>query len=101
MGAVGLPFVLGRLKRNAEITSGVADPVDAIGRLYLDTILHDVRVLQFVVTMLGADRLMMGSDSPFPIGDLEPTRIVTAAGLSADQVVAVNGGLAKKVFGIR
>jgi aminocarboxymuconate-semialdehyde decarboxylase len=96
-----LPFVLGRLKRNAEITSGLADPVDAIGRLYLDTILHDVRVLQFVIAMLGTDRLMMGSDSPFPIGDLEPMRIVAAAGLSAEQAAAVNGGIAAKLFGIR
>jgi aminocarboxymuconate-semialdehyde decarboxylase len=101
MGAAGLPFVLGRLKRNAEITPGVADPVEAIGRLYVDTILHDVRVLQFVIAMLGTDRLMMGSDSPFPIGDLEPAKIVTAAGLRPDQVEAVNGGLAKKVFGIK
>ena len=101
MGAAGLPFVLGRLKRNAEITPGVADPVEAIGRLYVDTILHDARVLQFVIAMLGTERLMMGSDSPFPIGDTEPTRIVAAAGLNADQIAAINGGLAEKVFGIR
>jgi aminocarboxymuconate-semialdehyde decarboxylase len=44
---------------------------------------------------------MMGSDSPFPIGDLEPMKIVAAAGLRPDQVAAVNGGLASKVFGIR
>ncbi|HKF72406.1 MAG TPA: amidohydrolase family protein, partial [Stellaceae bacterium] len=66
-----------------------------------DTILHDARVLQFVIAMLGTERLMMGSDSPFPIGDTEPTRIVAAAGLSADQIAAINGGLAEKVFGIR
>jgi aminocarboxymuconate-semialdehyde decarboxylase len=101
MGAAGLPFVLGRLKRNAEITPGVADPVEAIGRLYVDTILHDPRVLQFVIAMLGADRLMMGSDQPFPIGDMAPMKIVAAAGLNADQVAAINGGLAKKVFGIK
>src|SRR5262249_31776090 len=101
MGAAGLPFVLGRLKRNAEITPGVADPVEAIGRLYVDTILHDARVLQFVIAMLGTERLMMGSDSPFPIGDTEPTRIVAAAGLNADQIAAINGGLAGKGFGVR
>jgi aminocarboxymuconate-semialdehyde decarboxylase len=100
MGGAALPFVLGRLKRNAAITPGVADPVEAVGRLYVDTILHDVRVLQFVIAMLGTERLMMGSDSPFPIGDLEPTKIAATAGLSADEVAAVNGGLAEKVFGI-
>ena len=101
MGGAALPFVLGRLKRNAEITPGVADPVEALGRVYVDTILHDVRVLQFVIAMLGTERLMMGSDSPFPIGDLEPTKIVAAAGLRPDQAAAINGGLAKKLFRIK
>jgi len=98
MGAAGLPFVLGRLKRNHAITPGIGDPVEALSRLYVDTILHDERVLQFVVRMIGTERLMMGSDMPFPIGDTEPTRIVAAAGLKPDQVAWVNGGLAAKLF---
>ena len=98
MGAAGLPFVLGRLKRNHAITPGLADPVEALGRIYVDTILHDVRVLRFVVEMVGPDRLMMGSDMPFPIGDKAPTRIVSEAGLSPDQVDRINGGLAAELF---
>jgi aminocarboxymuconate-semialdehyde decarboxylase len=98
MGAAGLPFVLGRLKRNHQITPGLADPVEAIGRLYTDTILHDPRVLRFAIAMLGADRMMLGSDMPFPIGDLEPLKIVAEAGLSADEVARVNGGLAARLF---
>ena len=98
MGAAGLPFVLGRLARNREITPGIGDPVDALARLYTDTVVHDARVLQFVVRMLGTERLMLGSAMPFPIGDPEPARIVTAAGLSAEQVASVNGGLAAKLF---
>jgi aminocarboxymuconate-semialdehyde decarboxylase len=98
MGAAGLPFVLGRLKRNHDITPGLGDPVEAIGRLYTDTILHDPRVLRFAITMLGADRIMLGSDMPFPIGDMEPAKIVAAAGLSAEQVARVNGGLAAQLF---
>lgn len=98
MGAAGLPFLLGRLKRNHEVTPSVGDPVEALGHLYTDTILHDARVLKFVIGMLGSERLMMGSDSPFPIGDLEPTRIVAAAGLTPEQAASVNGGLAAKLF---
>jgi aminocarboxymuconate-semialdehyde decarboxylase len=98
MGAAGLPFVLGRLKRNHQITPGLADPVEAVGRLYTDTILHDPRVLRFAITMLGAGRIMLGSDMPFPIGDLEPLKIVAEAGLSADEAARVNGGLAARLF---
>jgi aminocarboxymuconate-semialdehyde decarboxylase len=101
MGAAALPFVLGRLKRNHAITPGIGDPVAALASIYTDTILHDVRVLKFVVEMMGTDRLMMGSDMPFPIGDTEPTKIVTDGGLSAAQTASINGGLAAKLFGIK
>ncbi|HEX3859199.1 MAG TPA: amidohydrolase family protein [Pseudolabrys sp.] len=101
MGAAGLPFVLGRLKRNHTITPGIGDPVEGLAALYTDTILHDPRVLTFVIQMIGTERLMMGSDMPFPIGDHEPMRIVEDACLSKDQTASINGGLAKRLFRIQ
>ena len=98
MGAAGLPFLLGRLRRNREITPGSPIRPQALALLYTDSILHDPRVLRFVVEMIGADRVMMGSDMPFPIGDEEPARIVAAAGLKPDQVASITGGLARKLF---
>jgi len=101
MGAAALPFVLGRLKRNHAITPGIGDPVEALAQIYTDTILHDARVLKFVVEIMGTERLMMGSDMPFPIGDTEPMNIVAAAGLNNAQITSINGGLAAHVFNIR
>jgi aminocarboxymuconate-semialdehyde decarboxylase len=101
MGAAALPFVLGRLKRNHAITPSISDPVEGLAAIYTDTILHDVRVLKFVIEIMGTERLMMGSDMPFPIGDSEPTRIVTDAGLSAAQTASINGGLAARLFHIQ
>src|SRR6266849_1325911 len=98
MGAAGLPFLIGRLKRNYTITPGIADPVEGLALLYTDSILHDPRVLRFVVEMIGADRVMLGSDMPFPIGDEDPTKIVAAAGLDPNQVESINGALAAKLF---
>jgi aminocarboxymuconate-semialdehyde decarboxylase len=101
MGAAALPFVLGRLKRNAQITSGLGDPVEGLAHIYTDTILHDTRVLKFVVEMMGTDRLMMGSDMPFPIGDTEPMKIIAEAGLSKTQTDSINGRLAARLFRIQ
>ena len=98
IGAAGLPFVVGRLKKNHSITPGTSDPAEALSLIYTDTIVHDPRVLRFVVEMMGAERIMMGSDMPFPIGDHEPRQIVAAAGLKPDQVASINGGLAAKLF---
>jgi aminocarboxymuconate-semialdehyde decarboxylase len=100
MGAAALPFVLGRLKRNHAITPGIGDPVAALGAIYTDTILHDARVLKFVIEMMGTERLMMGSDMPFPIGDSEPMKIVAEAGLSPAQTASINGALAARLFKI-
>jgi aminocarboxymuconate-semialdehyde decarboxylase len=47
---------------------------------------------------MGTDRIMLGSDMPFPIGDHEPMKIVAAAGLKPDQVAAISGGTAIKLF---
>jgi aminocarboxymuconate-semialdehyde decarboxylase len=98
MGAAGLPFVIGRLKKNHAITPGIADPAEALSLLYTDTVVHDPRALRFVVEVLGTERLMLGSDMPFPIGDEEPARVVAAAGLGSEQIAAVNGRTAAKVF---
>ena len=95
-----LPFLIGRLRRNQKITPGVADPVEGLAALYTDSVLHDARVLRFVIEIMGADRVMMGSDMPFPIGDDEPAKIVAAAGLKPDQVASITGGLAERLFRI-
>jgi aminocarboxymuconate-semialdehyde decarboxylase len=100
MGSVGLPFLVGRLHRNFELAPGLGNPTEALSRLYTDTVLHDPRVLRFVVDIVGADRIMMGSDMPFPIGDLTPTRIVAASGVDAATAARINGGLAAELFRI-
>jgi aminocarboxymuconate-semialdehyde decarboxylase len=98
MGSAGLPFLVGRLRRNFELTPGLGDPVEALGRIYTDTVLHDPRVLRFVIEIVGADRIMMGSDQPFPIGDPMPTKIVAAGGVDAATAARINGGLAAELF---
>ena len=83
--------MVGRLKRNHSITPGTSDPAEALSLIYTDTIEHDPRVLRFVIEMMGAEHVMLGSDMPFPIGDHEPMKIVAAAGLKPDQVENING----------
>jgi aminocarboxymuconate-semialdehyde decarboxylase len=65
MGAAALPFVLGRLKRNATITPGIGDPVEALGRIFIDSIVHFAGVLTLFVEMLGTERMLVGYDITF------------------------------------
>jgi aminocarboxymuconate-semialdehyde decarboxylase len=100
-GGAALPYVLGRLRRNYELQSGnLGDPEAALKLLYYDTIVHDPRALRFMADIVGADRIMMGSDSPFPIGDDSPMDVVSKAGFSAADERRINGGLAMQLFGL-
>ena len=68
--------------------------------MYYDTIVQDSRTLRYLADIVGAERIMMGSDMPFPIGDLAPTRIVAETNFSDSERAAINGGLAGRLFGL-
>ena len=101
MGAAGLPFLLGRLKRNHQDHARHRRSGRGARACSIPTASCTTRgCCDLSSEMLGADRVMMGSDMPFPIGDEEPMKIVAAAGLKPDQVASINGGLAAKLFRI-
>jgi aminocarboxymuconate-semialdehyde decarboxylase len=99
IGGAGLPYILGRLRRNYELDKAkLADPEAALRALYYDTILQDPRALRFLADVVGAERIMMGSDMPFPIGDLAPMQIVEKTSFSAAERDSINGNLAAKLL---
>ena len=101
IGGAALPFVVGRLRRNYALDrAGLGDPDAALAALYYDTLVHDSRSLRFLAEVVGADRIMLGSDMPFPIGDLEPMRVVDAANFSAGERDSIRSGLAQRLFGL-
>ncbi|MCB1739697.1 MAG: amidohydrolase [Gammaproteobacteria bacterium] len=98
-GGGALPFMLGRLQRNVQIhPEQYADPVEGMRKLYYDTVLFDPLALEFLATKVGGDRLMLGSDYPFPIGDHCPCAIVHDANLSESDRELVLSGTAARLF---
>jgi aminocarboxymuconate-semialdehyde decarboxylase len=41
-------------------------------RLYFDTIVHSVVALQYLIAVVGADRVVIGTDYPMAMGDFDP-----------------------------
>ena len=101
-GGAALPFALGRLARNHEIAKGkYADPRKGFEAMYFDSCVFDADTLEYLAKKAGTDRVMLGSDHPFPIGDPEPTRVVEAARFSHNDRTKILGGNAKNVFRLR
>lgn len=53
-------------------------PTESLRNVYFDTVLHDPRVVGYLIDWAGADRVVLGSDYPFPMGDLTPVDTLDA-----------------------
>ena len=94
-----LPYVLGRLVQNHAVNpDSTADPLESFARLYFDSVVFDADALRFLLGKVGAQKVLLGSDYPFPIGDLKPRNVIEAAGLDAETRVQVEGGNARELF---
>ncbi len=99
-GGGALPYVLGRLVRNHVINPATtADPLESFSRLHFDSVVFDPAVLEFLVAKAGPDRVLLGSDYPFPIGDLAPRDVVERAALPDGERAKIMGGNAARLFG--
>jgi aminocarboxymuconate-semialdehyde decarboxylase len=101
IGGAALPYVIGRLRRNYSLDKDkLGDPDAALAAMYYDTIVQDSRALRYLADIVGAGRIMMGSDMPFPIGDLAPLKIVEETAFTDAERASINGGLVQKLFGL-
>jgi aminocarboxymuconate-semialdehyde decarboxylase len=75
------PWLVGRLNRGyvvrADLKHIQQPPIEYLRRFYYDTVGYSNDVIEYVVRVVGADRVLMGSDYCFPIAYEQPVKIVT------------------------
>lgn len=98
------PFQIGRMDRGFEKKPGLTaehitrPPKEYLKQLYLDTVVHDHGVLRYLVDLMGADHLLLGTDYPFEMGDDDPVGFVRSAGLKPQDQAAILSGNATRLF---
>ena len=97
------PFLVGRLdhawKRRPEVRKLTAEPPSAyLRRMWYDTVVFDPAILRMLVSLVGAERVMLGSDYPFDMGDADPVGMLEAAGLTAAETAQIATGTATAFF---
>ena len=75
-------------------------PTTYLKRLYFDTIVFTPHQLQELVRLYGADRILMGTDYPFDMGEYDPVGHVCGAGLDEGAVAAICGGNVQKLLAL-
>ncbi|MBI3330051.1 MAG: amidohydrolase family protein, partial [Nitrospinae bacterium] len=96
------PYQVGRfdrMYRNLKPPILPAQPPSAyLRRFFYDTILHHPAALRYLRDLVGNDRLLLGTDYPFPPADLAPLQLLEATGWSADEIAQITGDNAQRLF---
>ncbi len=81
-GGGSFPFTVGRFDHGFDVRPDLCavdnnrSPREYCGHFYLDSLVHDPAALRFLVELFGADRIALGTDYPFPLGELQPGSLI-------------------------
>ena len=62
------------------------NPRNYLGKFWVDSITHDIDALKYIINMQGSKRVCLGTDYPFPLGDLEIGKFIEESDLSKTQI---------------
>lgn len=105
-GGGSFAFLLGRLENawhRRDITRGKSTrpPSHYLDRFHVDSAVFDGACLRFLIDVMGEDGVMLGSDSPFPLGEERVGSLVrNSPGLSPRTREKILGGTALEFFGL-
>jgi aminocarboxymuconate-semialdehyde decarboxylase len=75
-------------------------PDDYVGKFWVDSITHDARLLRYILDMQGASKICMGTDYPFPLGDLEFGQFMEEMDLEPETLKQLFGGATLSWLGL-
>jgi aminocarboxymuconate-semialdehyde decarboxylase len=73
-------------------------PEQSLSQLYFDSIVHSRRTLEYLVDIAGADRVLLGSDYPFDMGNLDCVQRVREIDVPPTQREGVLGATAQRLL---
>jgi aminocarboxymuconate-semialdehyde decarboxylase len=96
-GGGSFAFLLGRLEnawQHHPVAHGVCElpPSQYLKRFSVDSAVFDARALQFLVATMGAERVMLGSDYPFPLGEHRVGALIRSSALTPQEKARLLGG---------
>lgn len=81
-GGGAFPFTIGRIEHGYNVRPDLCasdckeSPRSFLGKFYTDALVHDPISLKLLVDVIGEDRICMGSDYPFPLGEHHPGKLI-------------------------
>ena len=88
-GGGAFPATIGRIEHGFDVrpdlfTDNSHGPRTYLGRMYFDSLVHEPAQLEYLLKLVGPDRIMLGSDYPFPLGEAEPGKLIESMVLEGE-----------------
>jgi aminocarboxymuconate-semialdehyde decarboxylase len=111
-GGGAFPFTIGRIERGFHVRSDLVATEnntnprnylahdDAPARFYVDSLVHDADALRMLLQLFGAQRIALGSDYPFPLGETKPGQLIESMKLSTKEKRQLFSGTAREFLGL-
>jgi len=81
-GGGSFPFTIGRIEHGFNVRPDLVavdnkvNPREYIGNFWLDSLVHDEAALKYLVDLAGDEKIALGSDYPFPLGEHHPGKLI-------------------------
>ena len=81
-GGGSFPATLGRIEHGFNVRPDLCavdnphNPRKYLNKMYFDSLVHDAATLDFLITLVGAEQVALGTDYPFPLGEAEPGKLI-------------------------
>ncbi len=105
-GGGAFPGTLARIEKGYHArpdlcaANGCSNPRSYLDRFYVDSLVHDAPSLRFLIDQMGENRIALGSDYPFPLGEASPGALIESMEeLSPETKARLCGGTALEFLG--
>ena len=81
-GGGSFPYTLGRIEHGFDVRPDLVaidnkkSPRQYVGKFWVDSLVHEEHAFNFLLAIIGADKICVGSDYPFPLGEHRPGEMI-------------------------
>ena len=105
-GGGSFPLTVGRIQHGFDVRPDLVaidnniSPKNYIGKFWVDSLVHDAAAMQYLIDVMGADKICLGSDYPFPLGEQRPGSLIEQMQLTKEITEMILYKNAKEWLGV-
>ena len=87
-GGGSFPATVGRIQHGFDVRPDLCAvdnnvaPKNYLEKFWVDSLVHDTDALDYLIKKIGINKIALGTDYPFPLGDLEPGKLIESSNYS-------------------